>query len=159
MRMVFQNQYEVIKRWLEQSQYEGIAGNVSFRDDVIYSYGWWPMARVVRPGVVLVRDDTYSSTTSGHLSGVRHATHGMTEYAVVSMHDHVENVVSYGCRVRSRADKFWNARTGAMYYKSWYDRLVTEARAYVKEFGLGDVLPSLFGLELSGLKAQAKLVA
>jgi len=73
MKKVFSSHSEVAHVWAQQIQEEGIANNVSFRNESIYSYGWWIMAKFVRPNLVLVRDWSYSNSTAKHLGHVKSA--------------------------------------------------------------------------------------
>jgi hypothetical protein len=51
--------------------------NVSFEHDMIYSYHWWPLGRIIRdkngkPRMLWLNGDQYSSSTTGHQNGLRH---------------------------------------------------------------------------------------
>lgn len=50
--------------------------NIAVRNDAVFSYGWWEMARLIRdkkgkPSFFLVNGDTYSVSTSRHQSDLR----------------------------------------------------------------------------------------
>lgn len=89
MKTVFNNDM-VAHVWAQGKQGEGRTnnGNVYFRDRIIYSYGsHFPMA--VRMGVasVIINADTYSISTGGHQSQVRHATNHMASIHVPKLAD------------------------------------------------------------------------
>lgn len=77
MKKVFSSHREVCHVWASRSQSEGTAGNISFIDDSIYSYHWWEMARFyeTKSGkkYLFMRDWSYSSSTSKHMSCLRAA--------------------------------------------------------------------------------------
>lgn len=57
--------------------------NISVRDDAVFSYGWWEMARLIRdkkgkPSFFLINGDTYSVQTSRQQSDVRDVINGIT---------------------------------------------------------------------------------
>ena len=74
---------DVAKRWADQQKHgrtgrmEFSNGSVSFTDQTIYSYHWWPMAHIIdtEKKIVLLRAERYSSSTSGHQRHVWHAAH------------------------------------------------------------------------------------
>jgi hypothetical protein len=72
MKTVFKNYRECLHVYASQSQYEGRAGNVFFRDSIAYSYGsHFPMAKILKPGkIALVTNLTYSRITGKHLSAL-----------------------------------------------------------------------------------------
>lgn len=74
MRKVLKNRDEVAHYWANKIQDEGKAGNIFFEGDTIYSYGYhFPIARHAGPSTILFTTDTYSSSTSQHISIVRQA--------------------------------------------------------------------------------------
>lgn len=73
MKTVFKHHSEVCHVWAQQKQSEGTAGNISFRNNFIYSYHWWIMAKFINDNTVLMRNWPYSSATSRHLSHVASA--------------------------------------------------------------------------------------
>lgn len=86
MRKKLRNKEEVIHFWANQVQEEGEAGNVFFRDDMIFSYGHhFCMARIMPDGrTVAITNRTYSVTTSCHVSAVRS---GARHYTQIGVHD------------------------------------------------------------------------
>lgn len=66
---------EVAHLWAAQypEQEWARCSNLSYSGNTISSYGWWPMAVIQPDGVVLVRNWTYSSSTSKHMSCMRQA--------------------------------------------------------------------------------------
>lgn len=86
MKRVLRNNGEVCHVWAHQTQPEGRAGHVFFRDAVIYSYGrHFPMGRIVdtnRGKVALITTATYSVTTAHHVSQCRGAVRHMTSFSV-----------------------------------------------------------------------------
>jgi hypothetical protein len=66
--------------WASRKKEYGKSGNVEFRGDTIYSYGWWPMAKwhYAKGDVpyIIMTNWSYSSSTGKHLSHVRSAIPG-----------------------------------------------------------------------------------
>lgn len=84
MKTVFNSAPEVTHIWAAQNQSEGRAGNVFFRDSIIYSYGHhFPMARIYTldtgDRVALFNPNRYSVSTARHQSLARQAWHGNGE--------------------------------------------------------------------------------
>lgn len=80
MRTKLRNHSEVAHVWASRSQEVGDAGNMSFRGDSIYSYGWWEMARFMEvkgETIVLMRNWNYSNSTAKHLGYVGRALRGL----------------------------------------------------------------------------------
>lgn len=160
MKTVFRNHSEVCQVWAKQNQQTGRAGNISFDEDTIYSYGWWPMAKFIEPNIVLFRDESYSISTSSHQHYVRSAISHCRVFNVISLTpNHKDNIKHYLAKIRETANRFWNARAG---YVKWhntdYFALATQTRDYAKHFNCENLLPPLFGLELSGWLAKHHLI-
>lgn len=89
MRKSFSSIQQCTHVWAQNTQAEGYAGNVSFNNGVIYSYRYWPMAAFVTNDrgeeAVLIRDETYSNSTSRHQS-----------YVWRSLPSYVRKIVLYG---------------------------------------------------------------
>jgi hypothetical protein len=67
MKTVFSTS-ECFHVWAQQTQESGRGrGNVSFNGDTLYSYRWYPIARIYG-NVVLLRSDRYSTTTGHHIN-------------------------------------------------------------------------------------------
>jgi len=94
MKKVFSSHSEVAHVWAQQEQEEGRAGNVSFKNETIYSYDWWPMAKFVRHDLVLIRDWSYSKSTSKHLGYVKHATRHINKIYISNPEDITESINS-----------------------------------------------------------------
>lgn len=76
---------QAIHVWAQQNQAYGrnAKASVFFEGPTIYSYGeHFPMASFAKPGVVLINEATYSSTTSGHQSSVRYAVNHHKTFTV-----------------------------------------------------------------------------
>ena len=169
MRTVFRNHQEVCDVWAKQTQRRGKAGNISFSSGTIYSYHWWPMARIDRD-VVLMRFEHYSQSTSNHQAHVLNSVRGQYAHIfnvktlgidpgiiTIPATRHVINIEHYVERAHRLADTFWFSRNHAKYDKKEWDDCIEEARNYVRYYECEDLLPPLFGLELEGPKAKAKL--
>jgi hypothetical protein len=161
MRTVLKNIAEVCEVWATQSQNEGRCGNIHFDHDTIFSYGHWPMARFIKPDIVLFRNYGNSMTIIRQqqevFAALRRRRSEVKIYHVLTMYDHTENVLSYQRSVRNAADAFWQYRSEPEYLLDSYNALVLEARQYVDEFIPDYELPALFGLELSGPRVAEKL--
>ncbi len=118
MKTVFNNSM-VAHVWAQQNQDNGRNSNHSFyfESDIIYSYGsHFPIARFVDVNTVLFTTETYSVTTSGHISLVRQALDsnikvihvenvkaGSMAYSVES--DHKINVEAMEYEIQERINK------------------------------------------------------
>ena len=97
MRHVFRNSAECAHVWASRSQDDGRAGNVTFKNDSIYSYGWWEMARFIEvkgQTIVLMRNWSYSSETSKHMNYVHGALRGLS-YEIVYCHGEPKSTYSW----------------------------------------------------------------
>lgn len=84
MKTVFPTS-ELVHIWAKQSQNNGrnATSNVFFDGSRIYSYGrHFCMGDIIKPGIVLLTDRTYSNTTRKHQSAVRHAVNHMEQIHV-----------------------------------------------------------------------------
>ncbi len=83
MKNVFSNS-QLSHVWANQSQDSGRSGSMFFEENKIYSYGMHYLAAQIHThkGVqyALVRSDTYSNATSGHLSAINDALTGLMPY-------------------------------------------------------------------------------
>ncbi len=162
MRTVLRSHNEVCHVWASRTQENGGSGNINFRGNTIFSYGHWSMASFVDDSdIVLYRDDTYSISTSRHQCFVRRAISHCRVFKVASLNTqrtkiHVENIAHYIWKLRELADSFWAGLRGRGHFDR-YIGIVKEAREYAEYFKCKDLLPPLFGLELSGKKAQENL--
>ena len=161
MRTVFASHSDVCRAWAAQSQMVGRGGNISFNRDTIYSYDWWPMARLLPDGTVLLRDETYSQSTCQHQNHVWRAVYSRTRqiFNVIDCvnDDHAANIAHYVARCRESADQFWNSRYYGSGGRARYLVCVEEVKKYATYFKCEHLLPPLFGLELDGPRAKTKL--
>lgn len=139
MRTVFKNIWEVCLKWAENTQEEGRCGNVDFRWDTIYSYGHWSMAKIyAERKVVLLRNEYYSHTTSGHQHSVFVAANkkGYRVFRVLDIGgNHDVNVADYLDKMKDTVLVFSNTTFGQWVLDknhSLYENLMR----YVQEFGL-----------------------
>lgn len=157
MRLVFRNHNEVCHVWASRSQQNGSAGNISFRGDTIYSYGWWPMARFYGDDVVFINNGTYSSSTSCHQGRVMAAI--PSDYRCVFVADldldHDKNLADFISSAQKTVEHFWASQTCAESIQRVYNNAVANARRYAAIFNLK--LPPLFGEALNGPKAKARI--
>jgi len=83
MKKVFSNSGEVAHLWAHQTQAEGRAGNVFFRDSLYFSYGThYCIGRVFSPERVALNIENNSPTTNRHRREARHATSHMSQIFV-----------------------------------------------------------------------------
>lgn len=84
MRKVFGSHSQCAHVWAQQVQSEGRAGNIFFRDTMIFSYGEHYLAAKIHTvkgqRFALVRSDTYGPATSKHLCEIRSALRGLMPY-------------------------------------------------------------------------------
>lgn len=87
MKTVFSN-HELPHIWARQTQQNGRSGSMFFEGTKIYSYGrHFCMANIIKPGIVLFTDRTYSVSTAKHLS----QTHGAVSHMEFITVPHPEN--------------------------------------------------------------------
>ena len=67
MKKVFSKIQDVIEVFVNQSQDEGISGNVSFNKDVLYSYRHYAIAQIYNR-FALIQCNKYSVTTAKHIN-------------------------------------------------------------------------------------------
>jgi hypothetical protein len=81
MKKVFGSHSEVAHIWAQQNQSEGRTSNVFFEGTKIYSYGYHYLAAQIHTvkgkRIALIRSDTYSNSTSKHLSRISGAVSGL----------------------------------------------------------------------------------
>ena len=83
MKKVFSNSGEVAHLWAHQTQAEGRAGNVFFRDSLYFSYGaHYCIGKVFGPDRVALNIENNSPTTNRHRREARHATSHMSQVFV-----------------------------------------------------------------------------
>ena len=135
MRRVLKNHDEVCHVWAQQTQSEGRAGNIFFRDKSIYSYGeHFEMARFVDEETVFITTRGYSVSTANHLSLVRQAVRHKTVFTVPDFNYHPDNVRYLIEKARDHFDKAKRARK----YADWEIRsgreTVQTTRDYITKF-------------------------
>ena len=135
MKRVFSSHSEVCHVWAQQTQSEGRAGNIFFRDKSIFSYGeHFEMARFIDANTVFITTDKYSVSTAKHLSLVRGAVTHKTVFQVPSFTDHAENVRHYIELAREYFDKAKRARMLTTYLLGVAKYTVTVLREYLEQF-------------------------
>jgi hypothetical protein len=81
MKTVFKNS-EVAHIWAKQDQASGrnSANNIYFNGPKIYSYGsHFCMGNIIKPGLVLITDRSYSNTTAKHLNYTRYSVNHLDQ--------------------------------------------------------------------------------
>jgi hypothetical protein len=74
MKKVFSSHSELAHVWAQNNQSEGRAGNMFFRDGMLYSYGdHFCIARILKSGAVVYGTHSYSLSTGKHQSLARSA--------------------------------------------------------------------------------------
>lgn len=146
MKRVFSKTSMVAHVWAQQSQSEGRASNMYFRDRTIYSYGsHFPMAEFVTnkrgERAVLFTTRTYSVTTAKHLREVRDALRGL-DLPIFTMRDvqcgndppNAEAKAEYQARIEDVSKQGKASRTKARQFLEQAQRLTAEANAYSEFF-------------------------
>ena len=135
MRRVLKNHDEVCHVWAQQTQSEGRAGNIFFRDKSIYSYGHhFEMARFVDEETVFITTRGYSVSTAKHLSLVRQAVRHKTVFTVPDFNYHPDNVRYLIEKARDHFDKAKRARKFADWEIRSGRESVETTRAYITKF-------------------------
>jgi hypothetical protein len=142
MRKRLKDHREVCHYWANKVQSQGACGNIFFEGPTIYSYGHhFPMARFtgehVSDGreIVLMTTDTYSSTTSGHMSMLRQAVNRTTSFVldvpdVAPPVNHGKNLASFQERIDRIVDELRRCRQGVSYRLNRIDHLSSDAVVY-----------------------------
>jgi len=75
MRYVMKSREEVAHFWVAQDpeQHDARYSHCEYRGNTIYSYGWWPMGVIMPDGMILIRNWSYSNSTSKDMSAVHGA--------------------------------------------------------------------------------------
>lgn len=147
MRTVFTNDM-VAHVWAQQSQSEGRSSNGQFyfRDSTIFSYrDSYPIARFVANNgrrAVLFRNDSYSVTTSHHISLAKRAVHGVLVFNVTSGYggdallSHDANKADYAARIDAACKAAARARGNAEWRINQAKAVAEEANSYAEFFNL-----------------------
>lgn len=152
MRTVLKNNSEVAHFWANQSQSEGRAFSMNFRDSVIFSYGeHWELGKIMTDAkgekVVFLQSDTCSSSTGKHASIVRHAISHLPSFYVKNSGrsafssrnaaictDHLENVRFFIDGIDKRKGELKHGRTGLEWYLQGITENVGRVLDYVTRF-------------------------
>lgn len=141
MKKSLRNNQEVAHIWAAQSQDEGHASNFFFDGPSIFSYGHhFEVARIVRPGVVLFNESSYSNSTSKHQGYARNAVSHMRTFRIPGLKwqaevNHSESAEFYIQTLNDRLAYVSRMRKDPQWQLEAYARLAEEAAAYVLEFG------------------------
>jgi len=142
------NHQEIVRRWIERIpsgrsgliEYHGY-GNISFRNDTIYSYGWWPMAKVIDwdKKIAFYRNYGYSVSTSKHQSYVWNALnqYGFKIFSVPNVtdfHHFADNLKDYENSIGKLLDIADRAYLNRKYYMEHADKMIKEMSEYIDLF-------------------------
>jgi hypothetical protein len=169
-RTTWRNASECAHRWAANRHAEGKAGNVFFRNGVIYSYGsHFPIARHVRRGrgknarqFVLFTSRGYSGTTAGHKSDVRRAIpHGATVFTVDNVladtpAQHLANLKAIGVEAAYALEKAKRARANRDVLSREAAGRVASGNRYAEAVGIRQRLPEPERLAESHAKQTAR---
>lgn len=150
---------EVPHLWANQAQSyasnstrtQGNHGSLYFRDSVIYSWrDSYPIGHIVgspRKGckdkLVLIQENRYSSSTSGHIAGVEravshmqsvHVPHLLTGYSISQEHE--QNVQWFHERIAETVNKALHARTSVEWWLRRIEHFVEQGNLYAHFFKL-----------------------
>jgi len=165
---------EIPHLWAHRTQKDARnpQGNLYFKGATIYSYrDSYPIASHVtskngKKQAVLIRTDTYSVTTSRHISAVRHAARHLQVFDVPSVQtewawsepgaDHKTNLAYFVEQSKDALGKASRARKAGTYELAQAFGNRDKAKEYAKFFGIAcpvfDFLPK--GRKLSALKEK-----
>lgn len=154
--------------WANQSQDEARnpRGNLFFRGDTIYSYGFhFPIARIItRKGgtrAVLFNPASYSNTTAKHQRIVRGACRHQIRFDVPSglsgPPDHKTNLRHYREQIAAATLAAGRARRHAEWKLNQLGELVAEANRYAAYFGLRTRFPAPGGPEIEAAVERSKV--
>lgn len=83
MKRVFTNPSDVIHLFANKVQSDARTGNVFFKNENIYSYGYhYKLAEHLKGGAILINDRGYSVTTSKHISAMADSARHLTRFYV-----------------------------------------------------------------------------
>jgi hypothetical protein len=112
MKKVFSNN-ELPHIWARQTQNEGRGSAMFFNGTKIYSYGYhFCMANIIKPGIVLFTDRTYSNSTAKHLNHTRGAVNHMEVITVPypENDDLQKNLEAWKSRIQEQIEIIENKR-------------------------------------------------
>jgi hypothetical protein len=142
---------DVFHVWAAQSQYEGRAGNVSFREKALYSYRAM-IARfadtVTGERVALITSRKYSVTTSRHCSAARQALRHVRVFVVPHVdplwRDNEANLAHLVAEYQGEVSRAMRARKLPSFLEEFsessnaFERLARDCAEYAQAFGLPD---------------------
>lgn len=138
MKKVFSNHWEVCHIYASQSQKYGRAGNIHFKDNIIYSYRWYIMS-VIRGKNAFIRNYAYSRSTGTHLSLLRSALSG--NYNIVECSepeltgtrakDNFANFADFLDLAKELQGKFERSKLQADFYEREYNSLHNDVCNYL----------------------------
>ena len=145
MRTVLKNHDEVAHYFANQIQSSGSASRMFFEGNTIFSYGHhFEIAKIVKSGVILFTENSYSSSTSGHKSIVRSAIphhfkifpaatskSGYGNYTVTT--DNISNLTYYLQQAEELLNKAVRARVLAENYAQTAKHWLSIFTDYAKE--------------------------
>jgi len=151
----------VAERFAEQQKHgrtqrrEFSCGNMSYSERTIYSYHWWPMARIIENGerkVALFRAETYSTCTCIHqnhvwwalrnagfkIINVPRVTHENRQYgADIDDTDHEYNLAWFERRIGETLEQADRARVYRRQCMLVAQSLIEAMADYIDYFNLG----------------------
>lgn len=162
VKRVFSGIQDFVHIWAHQTQDDARSRNAFFEGDTIYSYGYhFPIARIytkvtgkgkkkTQHKVVFFTTDTYSSTTSGHVSSVRSACSHMEMLYMLHIpksnapekedYIHQKNLANWQFRINETLKKIGTARENKEYYLREARSYASEANKYMSFFGIKKAL-------------------
>lgn len=145
MKTRFRNMDEAAHVWAQQVQDVGYSGNINFKGDTIYSYGWWPIARFVTPNVVFFRNWSYSSSTSKHISAAQAAIgeHIIVFYCYNPTYEPVTVMLEYVQTAKRLKERFSRATKNKRYILDELYRLCIEAKKLSNIFNIKNDLSEI----------------
>lgn len=147
--------------WAHQRTDYKSHGNLIIDGDTIYSYGrHFPMARHI-DGIVLYTSETYSVTTSSHLSDVRYASNHIRSFTVpyVMASDKPTHRKNYKYLLEQSDEslkKASTARSRKEYLQNEALNYIAQANKYSKFFKLGYKAKVVELLNMDEIRAKVK---
>lgn len=143
MKKSLRNNREVAHVWAAQSQDEGYASHFFFEGPSLFSYGHhFEVARIVRPGVVLFNESSYSNSTSKHQGYARSAVSHMRVFRIPGLKwqavvDHNASAEFYIQTLGDKLAYISRMRKDPEWMLKMYADMAEKAAGYVLEFGKG----------------------
>lgn len=158
------NHNQVAHAWANQTGKHRKGYNMFYDGDTIYSHGsHFPIARIVRPGVVLFTSRSYSVSTARHKSYVRRAIDSdasvftVQDVFAASASEHRENYKELIREAREYADGAKRAISRGGWMLRQASDTLSHARHYASEFGVKKVLKvhTISHIGVTGAEAEA----